>query len=200
MSETAPPDKKVPWNPDDPLARIKGETKSANRAMRDYALMGVRRSLRSLRDRYTNEPQTERPPTRYYSTLAGWSFRYEWVKRVDRWDEIKAAEDEAQWDEYRRELIHAEQRMSRLLMEKAQEMIAFPLSEVELTTRKKEGEEGEEEEIVQVTLPVKWRMADVPRLADTASKLGRLASGLSTERKEIEFKDDAPLKVTFEES
>jgi len=83
----------VVWDASHPLERCQGESRNANAALRDYALMGSGRSLRKLLARYdgrsADDAQTEEPPTRYWSTLSGWSCKFDWVARVARWDEIQ---------------------------------------------------------------------------------------------------------------
>ena len=84
------------WSPDDPLARARGESKAANRALLDYAQQGEgKRSLRILLAGYTrrasDETKTERPPTVRWVTLSAWSGMYAWQARVARFDELQRA-------------------------------------------------------------------------------------------------------------
>lgn len=101
----------------DPLERrldmTPPETARSNAALRDYAHMGAGRDLRSLHQRYVeqerwwseqkaNEGQTaERPPTNRWSTIAGWSMKYEWQARVRRFDALQAAKEQAAYEEER---------------------------------------------------------------------------------------------------
>jgi len=108
------------WNEDDPLALSGGrfeawsETKRANRALADYAKMGAARSLRSLCEIYLQQAEkiralegTEvkftRPPTTKLDTLFAWSSRFEWVARVERYDELKKAQEDREFEEERRQ-------------------------------------------------------------------------------------------------
>lgn len=80
------------WDPEDPLRRVRGESRAANRALYDYALMGEgQRSLRGLLARYvkqaSDESQTEAPPTTRWPTICTWSSRNTWVARCARFDE-----------------------------------------------------------------------------------------------------------------
>ena len=91
----------IPFDPADPLRRIPrvewypGETAASSRALHDYAAMGTRRSLDALLAKYlvqsADSAQTEKPPTVHRTTLAGWSFRFSWVIRTARHDELEDA-------------------------------------------------------------------------------------------------------------
>ena len=68
---------------DDPLARIPGESRRANQALRDYAAMGVGRSLDALLTQYIDLAMTgHRPLTKVRFTLHEWSRRNHWVARA----------------------------------------------------------------------------------------------------------------------
>ena len=97
--------------PEDPLARVKGESARASQALLDYALMGGRRSLRQLitryqaaREAYTKDPiNNSLPPTVRYTTLAQWSARNHWQERVKIYDEhVRLREQEKFEDERKR--------------------------------------------------------------------------------------------------
>ena len=91
------------WNKDDPLERAiaedgRRETKRANQAFRDYALMGAGRSLGKLFAIFS----TTRPPdahqilvTKSLNTLKTWSTDFFWVARANRFDELQAEKDKA---------------------------------------------------------------------------------------------------------
>src|SRR5689334_4621333 len=80
---------------DNPLAQAKGESGVANRALHDYAIMGVRRSLHQLEERYKlmeeewtkNKSRVPRPPTTTWMTISNWSVMYRWQERVRLYDE-----------------------------------------------------------------------------------------------------------------
>jgi hypothetical protein len=103
MSATSKP----AWEPDSPLMRVTTESSMANRALRDYAALGPTRSLAKLINRYRSESEVStgiKPPTRRLATMAGWSSRFDWVARVARYDELLAIEDQALWEERRRQV------------------------------------------------------------------------------------------------
>lgn len=172
------------WNEDMPLERGIGETSRANAALRDYAFTGPGRSLRSLGARYANAPQTESPPTRYPSTVFGWSVRYAWQARIAVWERIKAAEDEAEWDRRRREWRETEFSKAQKLIERVEQMLAYPLSE-QLVTREEHRPDGKVVQHVTVR-PVRWSQRDIAAFLRAASELARLAGGMETERRAVE--------------
>jgi len=115
----------------DPLARREDmtplETARSNAALRDYALMGPGRDIRSLRQKYveqmswwkeqvaqakaaseSGQPPIKRvamkPPTSRLNTLLDWSATHEWQARVKRWDEIQARKAEEAYEQERIEM------------------------------------------------------------------------------------------------
>src|SRR5689334_17099013 len=104
------------FNIEDPLAPVDGEPIRANRALRDYALMGSRRSIKALLDRYVimedewskNKTRIDRPPTVRWMTLSNYSVKYRWVERAKANDEIlrlaeqaKFQDDRLKWRQHR---------------------------------------------------------------------------------------------------
>ena len=67
------------WSPKAPLERIKGVSRKANQALRDYALMGVGRSLRKL----------AKITSWSLSDLVKWSGNCRWQERVRNYDDIQ---------------------------------------------------------------------------------------------------------------
>lgn len=88
------------WNRDDPLERMEGESKKSHDALHEYAVMGVGRSLRKLLESFNARPVR---PTRHWFTLSQWSRNFDWVARVERFDELNRAKAiaafEANWQE-----------------------------------------------------------------------------------------------------
>lgn len=163
------------WDWDNPLQRCPemGESRAANQGLRDYALMGARRSLRELVERYNNVPSTEKPPTRYFNTIGRWSQNYEWVARVNRHDEIEQERAIEEWRERQKEIRSTEWDMASRLIERAERMLEFPIRETETTM---------EDGVTRLTIkPVKWSGGTPARYLDLASKLARLAAEMETE-------------------
>jgi hypothetical protein len=117
----------------DPLARREDmtppETARSNAALRDYALMGAGRDLRSLHQKYAEQmswwkeqtqpqpserfpgvqrlasnPLAQKPPTDKLNTLFTWSDKHEWQARVKRWDELQARKAEEAYEQERIEM------------------------------------------------------------------------------------------------
>ena len=97
---------KFEWDADNPIERNRHESRRASAALRDYAQMGPARSLRALGAQYANRPLTEKPPTRYWKTLAGWSKRFSWQARVAHWEKLEQEREEAEYREERRAWRH----------------------------------------------------------------------------------------------
>jgi len=110
----------VDWrDSDDPFARqltglSEPESAAASEALRDYAEMGVNRSLRSLHRLYTEQaanhkkrrdgkPLAMKPPTSSLQTLYTWSVEFEWQARVKRWEAIQRQRDQDAYEVDRRE-------------------------------------------------------------------------------------------------
>lgn len=106
------------FNPDEPLERIDGETKRANAAFADYALLGAARSYRSLLARYKS--QVEQPPTRSWNTLTAWASKFEWVERAERFDALQLQRAQQAYEARRKEYMEtglalAHERVQRLV-------------------------------------------------------------------------------------
>jgi hypothetical protein len=102
---------------EDPLAPVYNETARANKALRDYALMGAGRSLHGLENRYIameaeckKNParHLEKPPTTRWMTIGNWSSQFRWQERIKVHDEIvrkaeeeRYLEDKLKWREHR---------------------------------------------------------------------------------------------------
>jgi hypothetical protein len=160
----------ITWDRADPLAQVAGESRRANQALRDYATMGLERSLRRLRERYlqqaSNKPPTGlRLPTTSFTTLSTWSLKHDWTARVERWDGLATLEAEAAWRQRREEEREEEWQLARALFRRAREMLAFPLV-VEVL----------QEDGSKIERPTNWRMADAAKFIELAAKLARLAA------------------------
>lgn len=120
------------WDPENPLIPIKRlkESDKANKALADYATMGVARTLRKVLARYqatmrewtdfdknpalwrsvhlgpdgkTPLPDPIQPPTTQWQTIADWSSMFFWQDRVRRWDEIQVKIEELEFEASRRQ-------------------------------------------------------------------------------------------------
>ncbi len=171
----------VAWDHDNPLQRAKGESRKASQGLLDYALMGGARALRALIIQWSNRDQTEGAPTRRWNTLATWSIRYGWVKRVERWEELQKERKQATWQDRQDELRDREWKMSGKLHDRAEEMLKYPITR-RIVVKEEELPDGKTLAQTIIIEPVGWTQGDVHRIAKVSSDLGRLAAGMETER------------------
>jgi hypothetical protein len=131
------------------------------------------------------EPSAEKPPTRHARTLFHWSARYHWQARVSAWEDIKTAEDEAEWDERRRDIRKGEWEQAQTLLDRAEQMLKFPLAQVE---RVEETYSDGRSKAVTIVNPVRWSQRDIARFMQVASELGRLAAEMEQQRQIVEVR------------
>lgn len=160
-----------------PLEKMPQETSKANQALVDYAALGSGRSFAKLIERYQKVPKT--CPTTRLNTLKGWSVKYEWQARVARQEELMQQEQVAQWDERVKELREREWKLSMSLMDKAEQMLKFPLAEK--TVHEETSEDGKTI-VKQIFNPSKWYFVDAAKVLRVASRVARLATNQDTER------------------
>ena len=152
------------WDALDPLAQVEGETPKANLALRDYALLGGGRSLRSLQKEYQARAERgERPPTVRMATLEEWSSKNRWQARVADFERgqhlarlVERRERQQDWDNRAWSTANA-------LLEKAEQMLKYPLVRTETIDGK------------TTVSPARWSLDTLTRLVNTADKLARLA-------------------------
>ena len=95
------------WDDSDPLRRGGKETIRANQALRDYAEMGIIRSLAKLIRLYRVHQEEYKEyldnpgiwplsklipkavPSRNRSVITEWSTKYHWRERTGRWEELR---------------------------------------------------------------------------------------------------------------
>lgn len=173
------------WNPDDPLARAKGESAKANQALQDYTLLGAGRSLAKLCDIYNQRRQSAGkatsaqgginpilPPTRRLRTLQNWSSRHAWQRRVAAHQALQNAEERAKWEERRKEWRERSFDLAGKLAEKAEQMLRFPLVEKVI-----------DDNDVTIIQPAGWSFGTIPTMVGVADKIVRLSAELDTERR-----------------
>ena len=84
-----------------------------------------------------------------------------WQSRAEAWDLAESARIESEWRDRRRDLRESEFKMAERLLQRGREILAA------------------------LTDPESWSLSDAIRAIDLGSKIGRLASELSTENVEV---------------
>jgi hypothetical protein len=115
----------------------------------------------------------KRPGSAWFKRSAQWH----WLDRCAAWDAEQVALQEQELAAARAEWKGKERRMAEQLIEKATQMLAFPVAQ-----RRVETATG-----VTIVEPGDWRFADVARIADVASKLARLAMEMVTSKTGVEL-------------
>jgi len=173
------------WNWDEPLQRCPemSESRASNQALRDYAMMGARRSLRSLLAEYRrlfNDDSTKRPPTQKWTTLSAWCQRYDWVARANRNDEMEQARALEEWRERQSQIREQGWDIGQALLKRAEKMLAFPLSK-STTEREEVSPDGTIIKQYITIEPTSWTDGTIYSMAKVANELCRLAAQLETE-------------------
>ena len=113
------------------------------------------------------------------SVWNNWSREHDWVHRAECYDKYNDKLVQRVWQERRRVEREKEWSAATQLLEKATQMLEFPLAAV----RHETSADG----MTQITIvePAGWKMADAAKLVETASKLARLSAGMATEILEL---------------
>ena len=150
-----------------PWERREGETAKAHRALTEYCRLGVDRSLAAVGQRLG----------RSKALMERWSSQWEWVERAVAWDEhmsrleqraaeVQAAERAKVWVDRDEKLRESRYLMSQKLLDKADQMLRFPLATV---TR--DNPDG----TTSVVKPARWTMAHAGRMIQAAFEQAQLA-------------------------
>lgn len=171
----------VEFDPIEPLAPVRSETKKANEALRDYARMGPARSLRKLHARYTQQKLSGDitiPPTLSLYTLGNWSMRFGWPARAEAFDILERRANDELWKERREKIRELDFSFSDKLRDLAEKIISEGPSFIRTSRRRIKGdpEKGKPDTIV-VTMALDGAL--MISALETASKLQRRAAGLN---------------------
>lgn len=164
-----------------PLEQMKDESLKANNALNDYFLLGDGRSLAILHQKYT-KAAPKQAPTRQLRTLKEWSSKYAWQARIARQEEIVKQKERDEWAARQEELRKREWKIAMAALDKAEQMLKFPLAEVERTTKVEHAPDGKT--IINhytIMNPARWSFGDAARVIKDASRVARLATGQETE-------------------
>lgn len=169
-----------------PYHRRVRESLKAFAAFQAYCEMGTARGLRPV----------ARKVHKSFTLMKKWAKAHAWTERVAAWDADEAdrlakARDEAmkaeaaKWARRQIEVRTLDWETAEALRKKAAEMMALPVKRK--TTKKKDGK------TIIVHEPVNFALGSVSRMLDVASKLSRLAAGVSTENLQHTGPDNQPL-------
>ena len=148
--------------PPEPWERQKGETSRAFEAFAVYRDMGAGRSIN----------KTAQKLSKNRTTIADWSTKYEWVKRVAAWDaEQDRIARQNQIDEIKKMRKRHTDLASAMLVKAARALQRIPEDEIKAT--------------------------DVSRMVETASKLERISRGDAGDVIEERDGGEAPKVVQF---
>jgi len=140
-----------------------------------YLYAPVPRSMMAIYNQVMAEKGRERP---YTTVSAGWKKaveKWKWKERAEAWDIEQARLRALEWQRRIEQQRDTEWELSEKLADKAKIMLNFPLTR--MVTEKYP--DGRDKQIIE---PAEWHLRDIPRVAEMASKLGRLASNQETER------------------
>ena len=183
--------------------RTENESAPAYEAFKTYCEMGGERSLAKV----------GRKVGKAAKLIERWSARHDWKARSALWDneqnhteqhareqaELELARDKAK----RRDNVQdSAWELFRKLRNKAEEMLNFPVGKREVVhSRHKEKSKQHPDGLpleMTVVNPTRWSFGDVARLVDLSDKLGRLATGLATEKHEVTGPDGKPFTIPTE--
>ena len=171
---------------------LKGEPAKAYAAFCVYRDMGPGRSFEQA-GRVVHGARTGRKRGAT-GRLREWAATYSWAARAQAWDERQdairreeaervAREEAADLERRKANLKRRELELSEMLLDQAETMLRMSL----VTQRFTDGR--------PTLLPARWSKRDAALYIATASKIGRLALGLETDRMkgELTGKDEGPL-------
>lgn len=136
-----------------------------------FRLQGAGRNMEELWRNEAKRSPGARPSSSWYERSREW----QWWQRAQAWDAYVRAEEQRKWEERRAKQREREWKTSQELLDRVDTMLMFPL----MRTTKTEGEH------VTIIEPIGWRMSDIGRFAETASKIARLASEMATENVDV---------------
>lgn len=120
--------------------------------------------------------------------------KWDWAKRAAAWDGELSQREEAEWETRRAQLRKQEWEASQALLDKARQMLVFPLAK---TTRQERDEAGR---LVAETVinPAKWTQRDAVAMFEISSKLGRLAADMVTNKIAVDDWRSAAIEAGFD--
>lgn len=149
------------------------------------SLLAVYNAERQAQHEKARKSAAFKPAQSVPSTWNDIKREYEWDTRARAYDEHRTAREERLWEKRKRRLREEEWKAYQQLLDKARQMLVFPLAR----THRETSEDGKT--IITTVNPSKWALRDATAFFELASKLGRLASGQETESISVDFRKAA---------
>ena len=175
--------------------RRPGETSTAYAAFCTYRDLGPTRSLDAA---YCLAQGYQKGSKRVSGFWKRWYRGHEWRSRAEAYDayldEEKRRAEAQKWRQRGEDLVEEQYKLAVAMLEKARQMLAFPLVRQTVEQRDEDGRP------VRVIIePARWTFGTAARLAQVAVELGRLATGLPTRNEQsVHFEID-PAKLSDEQ-
>jgi hypothetical protein len=161
-----------------PWEQQPGETERAFLAFFRYLALGDTRSLAKLQEQLGLKGRTK-------AQLGQWSTKHDWVSRCNAWTQHMMQEHTKAAELAIADVAVDWARRQRDLRERELELANKALRVVELWV----------DDILRKGKAPRMRAAEAAKLLDIASRVGRLATGLHTQREEVSGVDGDPIKV-----
>lgn len=186
-----------------------GENAKRYQAFQDYVALGTGRTInllfrlyRERRRQYKADPLAAgksgivNPPTANDTVLRHWREWFEWEERARALDAFNKRNADIQFLAEREEWKKKERELAESLFKKAQQMLAFPLTEVrdEIT---EVGPGGQPVKVTRIVRPAGWNLNTVLSVMNTGSMMYRRGADLPQQIMEsrIEQEISATAKV-----
>jgi len=178
-----------------PWEHLPGEPNKWHGRFTFYRLLGPGRSLyaayvEDLARRGAGRREKQGVPQSWRDAAKQW----DWPGRALAWDDNQRQKQEQEWEQRRADLRKQEWDAAQGILKKVEQMLAFPIA---LVIRKPGGEDGSGG--VTEVHPARWTIADIARLLEAASKVGRLSVGMETDRGELTINNKPVEEMTDEE-
>lgn len=130
---------------------------------------------------------------RWHARAEAWTRHNERVKHEAKLDESRKAA--VKTEKKRADLREREMTLAVLLMDKVEQMLQVPILSIKETITEKVDDDGRAIVIKNIIHPAKWRMSDVAKLLDIASKVARLSADMETDRVVINGFDERRKRI-----
>jgi len=184
----------VYWNNDDPLAISDGETRTANAALRDYYSLGPGRTTLILSERYqemNKRGDNQVPPSVSYGTVRNWCHQWQWIRRVQRQEDIDISESRAiwegaasertkVWEDRRADIVESTYQSAKLLRDAAVSMLEYVEKwEIGESIEEKKNDLGGIDRIITKTIRPKVTLSQLASALAASDQMLRTVAGMS---------------------